>query len=84
MHLLTMKTKVVMPPPGIFLKEDLYCQKQWRHVQDLCDEFWSRWRKEVYATPQAQQKWNQVKRNIQVGDIVLVCDSAIRNVWPMA
>ena len=35
----------------------------------MCDEFWSRWRKEVYATPQAQQKWNQVKRNFQVGDM---------------
>ena len=36
MQLLTMKTKVVMPPPGIFQKEDLYCHKQWRHVQDPC------------------------------------------------
>ena len=37
--------------------------------RSMCDEFWSRWRKEVYATPQAQQEWNQVKRNFQVGDM---------------
>ena len=82
MQLLTMKTKVVMPPPGIFQKEDLYCWKQWRIVQHLCDEFWTRWRKVVYATLQAWQKWNQV--NFKVGDIVLVRDNTIRNAWPMA
>ena len=26
-QLLTMKTKVVLPPPGIFQKEDVYCRK---------------------------------------------------------
>ena len=81
MQLLSMKTKMVMPPSGIFQKEDLYCRKQQRHVQHLCDEFWSRWRKEVYATQQAQQK---LRRDFQVVDIVLVCDDTIRNVWPMA
>ena len=35
MRLLTMKTKVVMPPPWIFQKEDQYCWKQWRCVQHL-------------------------------------------------
>ena len=25
MQLLSMKTKIVMPPPGIFQKEDIYC-----------------------------------------------------------
>ena len=42
MQLLTMKTKVMMPQSRIFQKEDLYCQKQWRRVQHLCDEFWTR------------------------------------------
>ena len=55
MQLLTMKTKVVMPPPGSF-QEDLYCRKQWKHFQHMCDELWTRWRKGVYATLQAQQK----------------------------
>ena len=26
MRLLSMKTKIVMPPPGIFQKEDIYCR----------------------------------------------------------
>ena len=27
-HVLTMKSKVVMPPPGVFGKPDLYCQRR--------------------------------------------------------
>ena len=45
-HLLTMKSKIVLPPPGNFQQEDLYCSKQWRRVQYLSNEFWSRWRQE--------------------------------------
>ena len=32
MQLLTMKSRVVMPPIGEFQKEDIYCRKQWRRV----------------------------------------------------
>ena len=32
-HLLTMKVKVLMPPPGVFLIEDLYSNKRWQKVQ---------------------------------------------------
>ena len=84
MQLLTMNPKAMMPPPGIFQKEDLYCCKPWRRVQHLCDEFWTRWRKKVYATLQVRQKCNQVKRNFQVGEIVVVRDNTIQNAWPMA
>ena len=45
-NLLTMKTSVVMPPPGEFSKPDAYSKRRWRHVQHIAGEFWSRWRKE--------------------------------------
>ena len=83
-QLLGSKTRVVMPPPGIFQKEDMYCRKQWRRVQHLSNEFWTQWRKGMFATIQTRQKWNQTKRNFEVGDIVLVCYNVIRNKWPMA
>eukprot|EP00112_Aurelia_sp_Birch-Aquarium-sp1_P006390 Seg1706.9 transcript_id=Seg1706.9/GoldUCD/mRNA.D3Y31 product="hypothetical protein" protein_id=Seg1706.9/GoldUCD/D3Y31 len=38
-HLLTMKSKVIMPPPGVFQKADLYCRRRWRRVQHLLNEF---------------------------------------------
>ena len=41
MQLLSSKTRVVMPPPGTFQKEDMYCRKQWQRVQHLSNEFWT-------------------------------------------
>ncbi|XP_057305339.1 uncharacterized protein LOC130642266 [Hydractinia symbiolongicarpus] len=34
----TMKSKVIMPPPGSFSQPDLYSPKQWRRVQYLANE----------------------------------------------
>ena len=49
------------------------------------NEFWSRWRKKVLATLQCRQKWNSIRRNCKVGDIVLLKEvAAERNSWPMA
>ena len=39
MQLLRMKIKIAMPPPGIFQKEDMYCQKYQQQVQHVCNEF---------------------------------------------
>ena len=56
-HLLTGKSRVVLPPPGVFQRADLYLRKQWRRVQHLTNEFWTRWKKEFLHTLQEQQKW---------------------------
>ena len=82
-NLLTMKAKVVLPPPGEFQKEDLYARKRWRRVQHLANEFWRRWRKEFLNSLQQRQKWTEVQRNFQIGDVVLLRDdSEVRNQWP--
>ena len=57
-HLLTMKTKIILPPPGSFVKEDLYARKRWRKTQYLLNEFWARWRKEYLLIQQTRSKWN--------------------------
>ena len=83
-QLLTMKTKVTLPPPGIFQKEDLYCRKRWRSVQYLANEFWRRWKKEYLIILQERQKWHAKNRNFQIGDIVLMKDDDLpRNQWRM-
>ena len=79
MQLLIMKSRVVMPPPGEFQKEDIYCRKQWRRVQHLANEFWSRWKKEVYATLQVLYKWNKIVRNFKIGGILLLREETSRN-----
>ena len=50
-NLLTLKSRVVMPPPGVFTAPNICC-KHWTGVQHMSNEFWSRWRKEVPGTCQ--------------------------------
>lgn len=72
------------PPPGDFSDKDLYT-KQWRQVQALANQFWTRWSREYLPSLQQRQKWTVSHRNLQVGDLVLLRDKqAVRNCWPLA
>ncbi|XP_064641961.1 uncharacterized protein LOC135496530 [Lineus longissimus] len=84
-NILTMKSSVIAPPPGEFVKEDIYARKRWRRVQWLSKQFWERWRNEYLLNLQARQKWQGERRNIEVGDVVLLKDQALsRCDWHMA
>ena len=74
-----MKSKVLMPPREVFSTIDIYSHKHLRRVQHISNEFWDRWRKEVLVTLQSREKWNSLKRNWNVGDIVLLKEKAERN-----
>ena len=81
-QLLTLKSKVVLPLPGNFVKEDLYCRKRWRRIQFLANEFWSRWRREYLPTLQERRKWTRPQDNLVEGDIVLLLDdNVLRCEW---
>ena len=67
-HILTMKLKVLIAPPGVFVREDIYLRKRWRRVQHLANHFWDKWRKEFLQTLQLQKKWVKLQLNIQVND----------------
>nr|XP_021322660.1 uncharacterized protein LOC108179640 [Danio rerio] len=84
-HILTMKSSVIVPPPGNFDKQDLYLRKRWKRVQFLANEFWQRWKREYLLNLQLRQKWQRTSRNSQVNDIVILQDeSAQRNEWKLA
>ncbi|XP_066914234.1 uncharacterized protein [Clytia hemisphaerica] len=86
MNLLTMKSKVVLPPPGEFDESDLYSRKRWRRIQFLANEFWERWRKEYLFQLQHRTKWRTKEMNFRSGDIVLLKDNTLtntRNDWLM-
>ncbi len=79
-HLLTMKSSVPLPPPGTFVKEDLYAKKHWRQVQYLCEQFWSRWKMEYLANISLIPR-----QNVQEGYIVIVKEGEVpRNEWRLA
>ena len=82
--LLTQKPQQLNQPAGEFNARDLY-SKQWKRVQHLVNVFWSRWRKEYLPTLQPRRKWQDKSRNLQEGDLVLLCSKdAPRNDWPLA
>ncbi|XP_031549049.1 uncharacterized protein LOC116286634 [Actinia tenebrosa] len=64
-QLLTLKTQVVLPPPGRFDTPDLYSKKRWRRVQYLANQFWLRWQKEYCSQLQRRQRWTDYKRNME-------------------
>ena len=70
--------------PGQFSVDDVY-RRRWRHVQHLAEQFWRRWIRLYLPTLQERHKWSAVKRNIKVGDLVLLLDeNTPRNLWPLA
>ena len=80
-----LKRKPVLPLPGVFQREDLYSRKRWRRVQHLSCEFWTRWKKEFLHSLQERSKWTRPRRNMQVGDVVIVKDdNKVRNRWSLA
>ncbi|CAB4036630.1 PREDICTED: uncharacterized protein LOC107329016 [Paramuricea clavata] len=84
-NILTMKSKIVMPPPGDFQRADLYLRRRWKRVQYLVEIFCTRWKREYLNTLQMRKKWNRPQRSFEIGDIVLVVDERTsRNLWPLA
>ena len=83
-QLLTMKSSVVLPPPGNFVSQDLYASRRWRRVQYVLKLFWSKWQAQYLSELQKRQKWLHDQRNMSVGDIVMLKeDDPPRNKWPI-
>lgn len=82
-HLLLLQSNN-LPPPGVFVKEDLYSRKRWKQIQFLTNCFWKRWTSEYLCLLQQRNKWTTEKQNIKIGDIVLVFDENLpRNFWAL-
>ncbi|XP_074653624.1 uncharacterized protein LOC141907780 [Tubulanus polymorphus] len=82
-HLLLLRSGPGLPP-GKFEKTDQYCRRSWRHVQYLADQFWIRYAREYLPMLQERQKWCKKRRNIKIGDLVLVVDDRVhRSEWPL-
>lgn len=71
-------------PPGLFDPQDMYLKRRWKQAQYISDLFWKRWIREYLPLLQERQKWNQKKKNLKPGDIVIIMDSsAPRGSWPL-
>jgi len=79
-HIILMKNPKGLPP-GIFSDSDSYVRRRWRQIQYLANVFWVRWQREYIPLLQKRQKWLKPKKNVSIGDVVLVMDNLPRNSW---
>ena len=81
-NILTMKTNVILPPPRVFERPDIFSKQRRRRAQHIANEFWARWKKEFLCQLQFRQKWNDKQQNFEVGDVVLLKrDSEMNGQW---
>ena len=81
-HLLLLKPGPGLPP-GVFVQQDVL-RRQWRQAQYLADVFWRRWLLEYLPELQQHQKWILPRRDLQIGDLVLVrYENTPRYRWPL-
>ena len=59
-------------------------RKRWRLIQELLRHFWRRWLREWLPGLRERKKWSQQRRDIQVGEVVLVVSpDTSRGNWPL-
>ncbi|BES90333.1 NudC domain containing 1 [Nesidiocoris tenuis] len=82
-HFLNLRP-LTAPPVEPFPTPQSFLPK-WKFVQDLSQQFWSRWRHEYLSTLQSKEKWNTPDRPAKIGDIVMMMeDNAPPLQWPLA
>lgn len=82
-HLLHLRPCPALPS-NVFSKDDNNCKRAWRQAQYLANVFWRRWTREYLPTLQERRKWNETRRNLKVGDLVLLTDESFpRGKWPL-
>ena len=82
-HLLLLQSETQLPP-RLFSGEGCFSRRRWKQVEYLSNIFWIRWSKEYLPQLQIRQKWLRKRRNLTVGDAVLVsADNSPRNTWPL-
>ena len=68
------------PPQGPFLKK-ITIAKRYAYVQELVDNWWSRWYDTVLPSLVPCHKWLQRHRNCQVNDICLIRYKSMRSTY---
>ena len=70
-------------PQGPFMERCDHRQRL-KFMQEIVNNFWKRWYREVFPGLVVEPKWHTEKRNLVVGDVVLVQDSnELRGEWKM-
>ena len=69
-HFLSMRGLGIAP--NAIDKNNLFSRRTWKQVQYLSQVFWNRWHSEYVSSLQTKQMWTRLRRNLKVGDVVLM------------
>ncbi|XP_068229181.1 uncharacterized protein [Palaemon carinicauda] len=62
-----------------------HSKQRWKQVQHMVEQFWACWKREYLLGLQKRQKWLKERRNVRVGNVVLmVKENEARCHWPLA
>ncbi|XP_065089852.1 uncharacterized protein LOC135711037 [Ochlerotatus camptorhynchus] len=81
-HFLLGSSSGVTEPSRNIRYQQQNLQKTWVDIQQQLDIFWKRWLKEYLPVIRRQPKWfEEVAREIRIGDLVLITDDGRRSEW---
>ena len=83
LHPMTTTTTTTTLPPSSESPPTILLHR-WRHVRSLADGFWKRFKKEYTSTLQQRRKWTSARRNVSIGDVVLIAENSPRDEWGIA
>jgi hypothetical protein len=67
------------------LPQESSVRAKWKHRQITFDKFWHLWTKTYQIELQRRSKWYGTKRNLKIGDLVLIEKSFYKRIeWPLA
>ena len=70
-------------PSGPF--KEVSNKRRFELVQAIADMFWKKWNRYYFSSLIIRNKWHTEKRNVEVGDVVIVKDSnGLRGNWRIA
>ena len=72
----------IAPAKGYRFKGENFCER-WLNLQKVLDRLWARFIREVIPNMHRMNAWVTKRRDLQVGDIVVLLEDKDRGVWPL-
>lgn len=70
-HFLILRPMTCIPDENL-IDVNVNRLSRWQYMQQLVQQFWSRWSKEYITQLQERQKWAERKQNLSENDVVLI------------
>ena len=74
----------INPPQGEW-SDSSRLASRFLFLQRIITSFWKKWHRDYFASLLIRQKWHHEKRNLRIGDIVIVQEeNPVRGTWKLA